>query len=71
MESLGWDSSMPSSADDVLVSDNLLEFVKDEDLVKTLSSADDIISQGEYFNHVDILNDCHSTTQFCCFSRRI
>lgn len=45
METVKWKQSSSMDVDDVGVSDNLLEFVKDEDLVRGLVQ-DDILQQG-------------------------
>lgn len=46
METVEWRNSSGVEADDVMVSDNLLEFVKDEDIVNGLNTQDDILPQG-------------------------
>lgn len=46
MDSVKWMHSADMEPDDVMVSDNLLEFVKDEDIVTGLDTHDDILPQG-------------------------
>lgn len=43
METVKWENS--GETDDIIMSDNLLEFVKDDDLVESLNQQE-IISQG-------------------------
>lgn len=49
MDTVKWAHSTGMEPDDVMVSDNLLDFVKDEDIVTSLDSHDDILPQGKYF----------------------
>lgn len=46
MDTVKWPHSSIMESDDVMVSDNLLEFVKDEDIVTSLGNTDDILPQG-------------------------
>lgn len=46
MDTVKWVHSTGMEPDDVMVSDNLLDFVKDEDIVTSLDSHDDILPQG-------------------------
>lgn len=46
MDAVKWQQSSGMDVDDVVVSDNLLEFVKDEDLANDLVQ-DDILPQGK------------------------
>lgn len=50
MDTVDWASSSSVGANDVMLSDNLLDFVKDEDIVNSLSTNDDIFPQGEPIN---------------------
>lgn len=50
MDTVDWASSSSVGANDVMLSDNLLDFVKDEDVVNSLSTNDDIFPQGESTN---------------------
>lgn len=43
MDTVKWDRTPAMETDDILVSDNLLEFVKDEDIV----NPDEILPQGK------------------------
>lgn len=49
MDSVKWAHSTGMEPDDVMVSDNLLDFVKDEDIVNALDTHDDILQQGYLF----------------------
>lgn len=46
MDTVKWAHSTIMEPDDVMVSDNLLEFVKGEDIVTGLGNTDDILPQG-------------------------
>lgn len=48
MDAVKWAHSTEMEPDDVMVSSNLLDFVKDEDIVTSLDSHDDILPPGEY-----------------------
>lgn len=48
MDAVDWASASSVGANDVILSDNLLDFVKDEDIVNSLSTNDDIFPQGEW-----------------------
>lgn len=47
MDSVKWMNSTDMEPDDVMVSDNLLEFVKDGEIVTGLDTHDDILPQGK------------------------
>lgn len=49
MDSVKWVHSTDMESDDVMVSDNLLEFVEDEDIVTDLNTQDDILPHGNLF----------------------
>lgn len=46
MDTVKWGHTPAMEADDILMSDNLLEFVKDEDIV----NPDEILPQGNSIN---------------------
>lgn len=46
MDPVKWTHSTGMEPDDIMVSDNLLDFVKDEDIVTGLDTQDDILPQG-------------------------
>lgn len=46
MDTVKWAHSTDMEPDDVMVSDNLLDFVKDDDIVTGLETHDDILQQG-------------------------
>lgn len=50
MDTVKWAHSADMESDDILVSDNILEFVKDEDIVTGLGNTDDILPQGINYN---------------------
>lgn len=53
MDAVKWVHSTGMEPDDVMVSDNLLEFVKDEDIVTGLDTQDaDILPHGNLINFV-------------------
>lgn len=55
MDTVKWPHSSIMEPDDVMVSDNLLEFVKDEDIVTGLGNTDDILPQGTYTISFDFI----------------
>lgn len=46
MDTVEWTNPSSVEANDVMLPDNLLEFVKDEDIVNSLNTQDDILPQG-------------------------
>lgn len=50
MDSVKWMNSTDMEPDDVMISDNLLEFVKDDEIVTGLDTHDDILPQGNNNN---------------------
>ena len=55
MDSGKWAHATGMEPDDVMVSDNLLEFVKDEDIVAGLDTPDDILPHGNLFIYFFVL----------------
>lgn len=49
MDTVKWTHSTGMEPDDIMVSDNLLDFVKDEDIVTGLDTQDDILPQGNFY----------------------
>lgn len=47
MDTVKWAHTTAMETDDLMVSDNLLDFVKDEDIVSGLDTQDDILQQGK------------------------
>lgn len=46
MDSVKWMNPLGMDSDDIMVSDSLLDFGKDEDLVNSLNIQDEILPQG-------------------------
>lgn len=46
MDSVKWMNPLGLDSDDIMVSDSLLDFGKDEDLVNSLNIQDEILPQG-------------------------
>lgn len=63
MDSVKWVHSTGMEPDDVMVSDNLLDFVKDEDIVTGLDTQDDILPHGNLFIYLFIFTRYLSTFQ--------
>lgn len=53
MDTVKWGNAPAMDADDILMSDNLLEFVKDEDIV----NPDEILPQGNLILSTNAPND--------------
>lgn len=48
MDIVEWTNPSSVEANDVMLPDNLLEFVKDDDIVNSLNAQDDILPQGQF-----------------------
>lgn len=60
MDTVKWSHSTGMETDDVIISDNLLDFVKGEDIVSGLDTQDDILQQGNIYFRCFFLNNCFS-----------